>query len=342
VNPGTLLIRADANASIGSGHVMRCLALAQAWQDAGGAVVLAAEDLPSSTEKRLLGENVAVIRLRAEAGSERDATELAALGCARAVRWVVVDGEQFTADYLAIVKKHRLKVLWLDDFGTAPCNAADLILNQNPGATRESYDWCREDHRLLLGTDYVLLRREFRLVRAREEKPGAVQSLLLTFGGSDPDGLTEKVLQALGADPPGLAITAVVGGGNPRLAALRRLAASLNVNLVGDALDMPGLMMKSDVAVIVAGGTLWELLYCGCAVLSYSRNSVQARVIAQLAKAGAAGNLGLVSDFDAGKLRAGIRRLAGSGPEREQMQSAGRRIVDGEGVLRVLRSLNGE
>jgi UDP-2,4-diacetamido-2,4,6-trideoxy-beta-L-altropyranose hydrolase len=342
MNPGTLLIRADANAHIGSGHVMRCLALAQALQDAGGAAVLAAAELPSSTEKRLLGENVEVVRLEAEAGTEGDATEAATLGCARGVRWVVVDGEQFTSDYLAIVNKCGLKILWLDDFGNTPHNAADLILNQNPGVTRESYDWCREDHRLLVGTDYVLLRREFRLARGREEKPGAVQSLLLTFGGSDPDGLTDNVLPALGGDSPDLTITAVVGGGNPRLVALRRLAASLDVNLVEDAADMPGLMMRSDMAVIVGGGTLWELLYCGCAVLSYSRNSVQARVIAQLAKTGAVGDLGLVSEFDPGRLRAEVRRLAGAAAEREQMQSAGRRIVDGDGVLRVLRALNGE
>jgi UDP-2,4-diacetamido-2,4,6-trideoxy-beta-L-altropyranose hydrolase len=187
----------------------------------------------------------------------------------------------------------------------------------------------------------VLLRREFRNAGSGQKKASAVQNLLLTFGGSDPDALTEKVLQAL-AGPPVLTITAVVGGGNPRIETLQRLAASLDVSLVEDVLDMPGLMMKSDIAVIVGGGTLWELLYCGCAVLSYSRNSVQAKVIAQLAQAGAAGDLGLVSDFDPVKLRAYIRRLAGAGAEREQMRSVGRRIVDGDGVLRVLRALNGE
>ena len=341
MNPGTLLIRADASAQMGSGHVMRCLALAQAWQDAGGAALLAAVDLPSSTEKRLLGQNVEVVRLRAEAGTQADATELVALGCSRAAGWVVVDGEQFSADYLAVVKKCGLKLFWLDDFGNAPSNAADLILNQNPGVTRESYAWCREDDRLLLGTEYVLLRREFRQAQARQEKP-AVQNLLLTFGGSDPAELTERVLQALGEDPPPFMITAVVGGGNPRIENLRRVAASLDVNLVEDMLDMPGLMMKSDLAVIVAGGTLWELLYCGCAVLSYSRNSVQARVIAQLAEAGAVGNLGSVSAFDAGRLRAEIHGLAGAALELERMRSAGRQIVDGDGVLRVLRTLNGE
>src|SRR5260370_32921233 len=105
---------------------------------------------------------------------------------------------------------------------------------------------------------------------------------------------------------------------------------------------MPGLMMESDLAVIAAGGTLWELLYCGCAVLSYSRNSRQADLIPRLAAAGAVCDLGAASAFEPAELCAAIRRVAGSAAIREQMRATGRQIVDGDGVLRVIRMLNGE
>ena len=341
MNPGTLLIRADANAAIGTGHVMRCLALAQAWQDSGGTVILAAAELPAAIEKRLIGEKSEIVRVQ-DAGTGRDAAELVGVARERKARWVVLDGERFGPDYIATLKQHNLKILWLDDFGNARAHDADLILNQNLGASRDGYAWCRDDTRLLLGTNYVMLRREFRQAKLRGEIPETARNLLVTFGGSDPDGLTEKVLQAVAADPPGISVTVIVGAGNPRLAALRQLADPAGVTLLSDPPNLPELMVESDLAVIAAGGTLWELLYCGCAVLSYSRNSVQANVIAKLAEAGAVCDLGPVAAFASADLCAVIRRVGCAAAQRAQMRAAGRRIVDGDGVAQVLRAMNGE
>ena len=73
-----MLIRADATLQMGTGHVMRCLALAQAWQDAnGGAVTFLSAPLPPALESRLRGEGMAVAALTAEPGSEADASETA-------------------------------------------------------------------------------------------------------------------------------------------------------------------------------------------------------------------------------------------------------------------------
>jgi UDP-2,4-diacetamido-2,4,6-trideoxy-beta-L-altropyranose hydrolase len=338
---GTLVIRADANAAIGAGHVMRCLALAQAWQDAGGVAVFAAAHVPAPLEKRLAAENIETVYLRSVPGTEDDARELATLAEQTEAVWVVLDGQCFGAKYIEMIAQKPIRVMWVDDFGSEDPNPAELILNQNLGAATRDYPWCENRRRLLLGTEHVLIRREFRNATV-ERNADAPTSVLLTFGGSDPENLTERVLHALSEGFEDFAITAVASSENPRLAEVRRLACSMHVKLMLDVNDMSDLMTRSDLAVIIGGGTLWELLFSGCAVLSYSRNSRQAQVVATLAESGAAIDLGPLAACSASRLREEIRHLGTASAKRKQMQAAGRQIVDGNGVLRVLRAMNGE
>src|SRR5262245_47860447 len=99
-----LLLRADAGCRMGTGHVMRCLALAQAWQDAGGRAVfaLAGESLP--LENRLESEGCPVERLTAEAGSESDARQTTSIARRLGAEWVVVDGYQFGSTFQRVLK----------------------------------------------------------------------------------------------------------------------------------------------------------------------------------------------------------------------------------------------
>jgi spore coat polysaccharide biosynthesis predicted glycosyltransferase SpsG len=126
MNAGTLLIRADANAAIGTGHIMRCLALAQGWQDAGGVVVVAAAELPVAIEQRLTAEEITIVKLRSDALTGSDAPELTGVARERKAPWVILDGERFGSDYITTLKQHNLKILWVDDFGSERAHDADL------------------------------------------------------------------------------------------------------------------------------------------------------------------------------------------------------------------------
>jgi spore coat polysaccharide biosynthesis predicted glycosyltransferase SpsG len=147
----SLLVRTDASVAIGTGHVMRCLALAQAWQQAGGNVVFAMAEATPSLEARLRISRIKVMRLSATAGSAEDAARTSAAARGEKADWVVVDGYQFDSAYQAALRAEGLKVLFIDDNGEAAPYSADLILNQNAHATEALY--CnREKHvHLLLG-----------------------------------------------------------------------------------------------------------------------------------------------------------------------------------------------
>jgi spore coat polysaccharide biosynthesis predicted glycosyltransferase SpsG len=132
---GPLLIRADADSAIGTGHVMRCLALAQAWQDIGGSVEFVASSLPTWVELRLLAEKIRVTKISAALGGDVEPRAVSKLARERNAVWVVLDGYRFEEEYVERVKRFDCKVLKVSDFANARTSAADLILNQNLGVS---------------------------------------------------------------------------------------------------------------------------------------------------------------------------------------------------------------
>jgi len=268
---GSLLLRADASETIGTGHVMRCLALAQAWQDTGGRVVFLMATEAPAVEARLQSEGMEVIHLPVQPGSRDDAIQTADLARRVGADWVVVDGYHFGADYQRTIRGLGLHLLFIDDHGHADHYSADLVLNQNIHAHEGIYKNREPYTRLLLGTRYVLLRREFLKWRGwKREIPEVARKVLVTMGGSDPDNVTLKVIQALQqVDVDGLETIVVVGGGNPHYEELQSSVqeSRFPVLLESNVTNMPELMAWADVAVSAGGSTSWELAFMGVPAL---------------------------------------------------------------------------
>jgi UDP-2,4-diacetamido-2,4,6-trideoxy-beta-L-altropyranose hydrolase len=340
---GILLIRADASVAIGTGHVMRCLALAQAWQDAGGSANLAAAELPDPLAPIVTEQGISLIRIENLPGGAADAAETVDQARRLGADWVVVDGERFRSDFLDTINAAGFRVLLIDDFADRKSVHADLIVNPNLDENEENYRKKGAAGKLLMGPSYTLLRREFRPQRTEGGSNGSMCStghrVLVTLGGSDPENLTPKIAAAL-ASAADLRVTVIAGPGYDKVGELRRLRAS-NVELVFSAPDMAQIMKNSDLAVIAAGGTLWELFCMRSVVLSYSRNIVQSTVVAELARRGAVVDMGETRDFDPKKLVCAVTELAGSEATRQRMATLAQSLVDGLGATRVVEAMTG-
>jgi UDP-2,4-diacetamido-2,4,6-trideoxy-beta-L-altropyranose hydrolase len=341
-----LLIRVDANVAIATGHVMRCLALAQAWQDAGGRAVFAMADSTSAVDWQLRTAGIETIRIDAISGSAADATCTADLARKCNPDWIVADGYHFSSDYQRTLKRTGLRLLFLDDNGHAQHYSADLVLNQNLHASESLYRNCESYTRLLLGPSYAMLRREFRgWSEWHRVVPVVGRKVLVTFGGSDPDNVTLRVLDALQqVRIEGLEVTVVVGGSNPHLASLEQAAAKLAhpVRLVGNATNMPDLMAWADLAIAGAGATCWEMCLLGLPALLIDLAPNQLQIAQRLDTSGVGLHIGTSRDFSPQTIASKLEAVLGSVDHRERMSQLGRQLVDGMGAFRVISSLRSD
>jgi UDP-2,4-diacetamido-2,4,6-trideoxy-beta-L-altropyranose hydrolase len=302
-------------------------------------VIFAVAEMPPAIEQRLAGEGFSIARMPKPAGGSEDADATVKLARERGAAWVAIDGDRFDVAFLQRVKSGVASVLLIDDFAERESFPADLILNPNLDSTEGPYRKRGTLTPLLLGERYVMLRREFTAWRRERSFPEKGRKILVTLGGSDPDNLTPKISEALGL-LPSYETTVIAGPGYRYLRELER-ARTPNVRVVVNAANMRELMAQADLAVIAGGGTLWELLYMGCAVLSYARNPLQSCVVATLASMNILADMGNTEGFSGPALIAKVKELSSSASLRERIANAGRRLIDGKGVQRVVEKMKG-
>lgn len=338
--PDTLLIRADGDAQIGTGHVMRCLSLAAGWQASGGDAVLAIARSSPSLRARAALANVRTIDLDVIPGSVDDAIQTVEQAGLNQAAWIVADGYQFNGTYQQAVKSGGHRLLLVDDYGHARHYCADFVLNQNLSAREELYTHREPGTSLLLGTRYVLLSPKFLKYRQwRRHNPARARKVLVTLGGSDPGNATAKVIDALqGAE---VEARFVVGGSNPHLNELSS-AVRPPSSVVCDTPDMPELMAWADIAIAAAGSTSWELAFMGLPSLVLVLAENQFEVASAVDREGLGVNLGAPTEVGVvKKITAALSSSLTDQGTREAMSRRGRMLVDGEGVSRVVRHLRG-
>lgn len=340
-----LLIRADASTEIGSGHLMRCLALAQAWQETGGAVCFALAWPTPTLETRLQAEGMTVVHLTDIAvGSSADADATIALAQQRNVEWVVVDGYHFDAAYQRQIKQAGLSLLFIDDYAHASHYYADIVLNQNIYARAEMYASREPYTRLLLGTEYALLRREFWAWRDWQRPiSDKARKILVSLGGGDPDNMTLTVIQALQQlpDDDWTAIV-LVGGQNPHYHELATAVANdPRIQLRQNATNVPELMAWADIAVSASGSSSWELCFMGVPTLLIVLAENQRPIAKGLANQRAIIDMGWHRSLQPMHIAQSLQLILSDLDKRQQFSQTGRRLVDSAGAKAVAMQLQG-
>nr|WP_274605255.1 UDP-2,4-diacetamido-2,4,6-trideoxy-beta-L-altropyranose hydrolase [Phaeovibrio sulfidiphilus] len=280
------MICADTSPRMGTGHVMRSLALIQSCRAAGIPVHLASRMDVSWVRERLATEGVPFSPLSDAIPRQESPDVLLAhirqTGLDPA--WVVLDGYHFGPDCQSALREAGYRVLVVDDYAHQPVYHCDALLNQNLGAEHLSY---HGDIGLrLFGPRHALLRREFREAQ-RSVTPHCgktpVRSLLLTFGGGSFADVLPSLAPALAQ--PGLAgCTLRVIGGSMRERQVREALEDCpaRVEVLYQVRDMPALMEQTDLCITAGGSTCWELCALGVPFLTVEIAENQRAAIREL------------------------------------------------------------
>lgn len=339
----TLVIRADAGPTIGAGHVMRCVALAEAWQRLGGDVVFVCAELPTGIEKRLARQSFRISRICADVGSSKDLQETRNVADDVRAGWITLDGYRFDAGYQRSVVTEEQKLLIVDDYAHLNDYRFDCLLNQNVFARESLYSRCSSDAHLLLGSQYVLIRKEFSSWCDKPRKiPRTAKNVLVSLGGGDPENATLKVIDGLRkVKIPDMQAIIVVGSTNPHYTTLEKMSQSVRFRLQikRHVSNMPELMAWADVAVSAGGSTCWELACMGLPHLTMVLADNQLPIVEALTKDDPELNLSWFHSCIESKIACRLTELMLDQSRRERLSNRGRNLIDGQGADRVARVL---
>ena len=287
-----VVFRVDASAELGTGHLMRCLTLADQLSQKKIACHFVIRKCPGSLQNLIIdrrhvlhmlpeisggsdAESLIVANLQPEVslnyeswlvgGWARDAKECLEIILRIKPDWLIVDHYAIDERWETAVRHDNLKIMVVDDLANRT-HICEVLLDQNLGRQLADYrglvpDYCR----CLIGPQYALIRPEFAQLRnyslARRNEP-ALKTIMIGMGGMDKDNITKRVLNTLNSSdlPKDCTIIVVLGSMAPWLKEIKDVSKKMRytTKVLVDVTDMAHCMADVDVAIGAAGGWAWE------------------------------------------------------------------------------------
>ena len=332
-----ILIRADANEKTGSGHVMRCLAIASAFVDLGEAVKFVTADNNGFKLISSKGFDCIVLdTVFSDMEGELDKLVSIITDCKPSL--LLVDSYFVTELYFAELGK-LVKIAYVDDLNVNVWNV-DYLINYNIFASDYDYSGYESTKtKLLLTPRYAPLRYEFKGLTSHEIKD-AVTDILVSAGGSDPACISERIMKEICPSNPDIRFHFIIGALNPRIDEIKKLEKG-NVILHINDQHIADLMSSCDIAVSASGSTLYELCACGTPAIVYTLADNQMPAADLFDNKGIMLNCGdcrFDSDFIS-NLGSCISKLVSDIGLRKQMSFNMQRFVDARGAERLAEQL---
>lgn len=358
-----IFFRVDSSIQIGTGHLMRCLTLADALREKKATVSFICRELPGSLFDFIGKREFKAYRLpliKAQHTNDNQSSEYAQwLGVSwkedaeqtkailanegRIIDWLVVDHYALDSQWETILRPYVKKIMAIDDLAdrSHDCN---LLLDQNLYENIETrYEGLvPENCQKLLGPKYALLRSEFREARKNlRQRDGNVQRILIFMGGADPGNVTCKVLRAVQMlNQSGIFIDVVIGASNTCATEVRDQTLNMpDTTCHFHVRNMAELMASADLSIGAGGTATWERCCVGLPSLVITIAENQRDIAENLAQNGSIINLGWYESIKESDISSTLENLLANPDRIRQMSLKGMRLVDTDGTTRVAETL---
>lgn len=360
-----ILIRTDSSVQIGTGHIMRCLTLADELRGHGAEAVFVCREFDGNLcgyieEKGYIVHRLPVSNER-EHNIEGNLKHAAWLGVdwqtdAGQIEeiikdldtppdWLVVDHYALDEKWEGYLRPYCKKIMVIDDLADR-AHDCDLLLNQNFYENLESrYNGlvppsCKK----LFGPKYALLRPEFREARKNlRKRDGHVRRIMIFFGGSDPSNETAKALEAIRMlNKTDIAVDVVVGSANPNKDKINELCTAMtNVIYHCQVSNMAQLMVDADLFIGGGGSTTWERCCLGLPGLIMSTARNQDAIAVGCDQAGIGIHINKSKNINPNQIQIEIEKMFLNQTALLTMGKKSANMVDGKGANHVASFLTG-
>lgn len=356
------VFRTDASGQIGTGHVVRCLTLADALKQSGVDCQFICRALPGELAEtlRARGHSLHMLPLAETAGEvaqthdhaqprhalwlgadwETDAAQTLAAIDGNIPDWLIVDHYAIDERWERTLRSGCRRLMVIDDLADRQ-HDCDLLLDQNliAGWQHRYDDKVADDCELLLGPSYALLQPIYADLRPRvppREVP--VRRILVYFGGADTDNLTGKAVSALISLGRDVDVDVVINPAHDHAPAIRAAVGSHSSMVLHEALpSLAPLMVSADLAIGASGTNSWERCCLGLPTLVVTLAENQKPIAAELDRLGLIRLLGHKDDIDVPDLAREIGAVLDG--QRPFVRVDGPADIDGEGAKRVVAAL---
>lgn len=327
--------RVDASSEIGLGHLIRCLALSEELIRRGHVCYFLSKIDSVELINRIVKSNVSYQKIKPNVSLQEDLDSSIKFSNENDIDWIITDSYCIDAKYIMEIKQNGFNVLSIDD--TAQIHYySDVVLNQNIGA--EKLRFSTENYtKMLIGTKYIMIRDEL-LKRDKKIENNEVKKILVTFGGTDSDNFTLKILKLLSSINENVEFLIVLGPFNLFYKDIERYDREVGckIKLIKSPEDMAEVYLESDIAISAGGSSCYELAHFGIPNIIIAVADNQIKVSHELDKQKVSIYLGKKNELKAERLTYNVKELIDNYSLRKQMRLNGRKLVDGKGKERIV------